>query len=94
MSLRESVKPISYLKDNAAEIIRGFEKNRTPIIITQNGEAKAVFQDIQSYEEMREDLIMLQILMLGNADVEQGRTKPLKQAFAEHRKRLKEKYDK
>jgi prevent-host-death family protein len=92
MRLSEAIKPISYLKSHAAEIINHFEENSTPVIITQNGRAKAVLQDIREYEEMQESITMLKLLLIGKADIEAGRTKPLKKAFEDIRKKMKEKY--
>ena len=69
------VKPISYLKANAAEVLKELESQRQPLVITQNGEAKAVLQDVVSYEENQETLAFLKILALGNQQVAQGRVK-------------------
>ena len=90
MLLRESVKPISYVKSHAADIIRELAETRTPIIITQNGEAKAVLQDIASYEEIQESLALLKILALSRRDLEAGRIKPAEQAFADIREKIKQ----
>jgi prevent-host-death family protein len=91
MRFSEAIKPISYLKAHAAEIIHRFEKNPTPIIITQNGEAKAVLQDIRSYEELQKSLILLKLILIGRADMESRRTRPMTKAFSDIRKRIKEK---
>src|SRR5271163_1690995 len=66
------IKPISYLKANAAEVLQVLEEQRKPMIITQNGEAKAVIQDVASYEETQETLALLKILALGSQQVERG----------------------
>jgi prevent-host-death family protein len=71
------VKPISYLKANAAEILSQIADQREPLIITQNGEAKAVLQDLASFEETQETLALLKILALGNQEIEAGHVKPL-----------------
>jgi len=71
------VKSISYLKANAAEVLAQLSAQREPLVITQNGEAKAVLQDVASYEETQEMLALLKILALGNQDVEAGRVKPV-----------------
>lgn len=69
------VKPISYLKANAAEILHRLAEQREPMYITQNGEAKAVIQDVASYEQTQETLALLKILALGNQEIEAGKTK-------------------
>ena len=89
MLLQESIKPISYVKAHAADIILSISESRTPIIITQNGEATAVLQDIASYEEIQESLAMLKILAMGRKDVEEGRVKPAEQAFADIREKIR-----
>jgi prevent-host-death family protein len=73
MKYSTQVKPISYLKANAAEVVRHLAEQRKPMVITQNGEAKAVIQDVASYEETQETLALLKILALGNRQIEEGR---------------------
>jgi prevent-host-death family protein len=77
MRFSTQIKPISYLKANAAEVLQELTAQRQPLVITQNGEAKAVLQDVASYEETQETLALLKILALGNQQVAQGRVKPL-----------------
>jgi prevent-host-death family protein len=77
MRYSSQVKSISYLKANAAEVLAQLSVQREPLVITQNGEAKAVLQDVASYEETQEVLALLKILALGNQDVEAGRVKPV-----------------
>jgi len=76
MRYSSQVKPISYLKANAAEVLTKLAEQREPLVITQNGEAKAVLQDVASYEETQDTLAMLKILALGNQDVAAGKLKP------------------
>ncbi len=71
------IKPISYLKANAAEILDKLAEEREPMLITQNGEARAVMQDVASYEATQETLALLKILALGNREVEEGKVKPV-----------------
>lgn len=73
MNLSSQIKPISYLKAHAADIVRTLGEQGGPLVITQNGEAKAVLQDIQSYERMQETLALLKILALGRRQIEDGR---------------------
>jgi prevent-host-death family protein len=75
------IKPISYLKANAAEVLDNLLEAREPLIITQNGEAKAVIQDIVSYEETQETLALLKILALANKEVDEGSTSPATEVF-------------
>ena len=77
MRYSSQVKPISYLKANAAELLDQLTEQRQPLVITQNGEAKAVLQDLASFEETQETLAMLKLLALGNKDVEQGKVKDI-----------------
>ncbi len=76
MKLASQVKPISYVKAHAAEIVREISEKGEPLVITQNGEAKAVLQDIESYERTQETLAFLKILALGNRQIEAGRVQP------------------
>jgi prevent-host-death family protein len=77
MRYSTQIKPISYLKANAAEVLTHLAEEREPMIITQNGEAKAVIQDLASFEKTQETLALLKILALGNQDVEARNLKPL-----------------
>ncbi|MCW6537753.1 type II toxin-antitoxin system Phd/YefM family antitoxin [Sphingomonas lycopersici] len=81
MRFSAQVKPISYLKANAAEILLNLAEKQEPMVITQNGEAKAVIQDIASFEQAQETLALLKLLALGNRDVEAGRTTPARAAI-------------
>lgn len=82
MRYSSQVKPISYLKANAAEVLTDLAERREPMVITQNGEAKAVLQDVASFEETQETLALLKILALGNRDVTAGRVKPAAEIVA------------
>lgn len=82
MRYSSQVKPISYLKANAAEVLIQLTAQREPMVITQNGEAKAVIQDVASYEETQETLALLKILALGNQEIEQGQVKPVADVVA------------
>ena len=76
MKLSSQIKPISYLKAHAAEIVRNMGEHREPLVITQNGEAKVVMQDIESYEQTQETMALLKILALGNRQIEEGKVEP------------------
>lgn len=82
MHYSSQVKPISYLKAHAAEVFTRLGEQREPLIITQNGEAKAVIQDVASYEETQDTLALLKILALGNHQIEAGKVKPLSEVVA------------
>jgi len=77
MRYSSQVKPISYLKANAAEVLTQLAADRQPMVITQNGEAKAVLQDVASFEATQETLALLKVLALGNREIEQGKVKPV-----------------
>jgi prevent-host-death family protein len=85
MRYSTQIKPISYFKANAAQVLDEVREQRKTFVITQNGEAKAVLQDVASYEETQETLALLKILALGNQQVATGRVKPV----AEVAKRLR-----
>jgi prevent-host-death family protein len=72
----EQIKPISYLKANTAEILRRMAQSREPLVITQNGVATAVIQDIDSYEKTQETMALLKILALGNRQIDAGKVVP------------------
>ena len=88
MNLSKAIKPISYLKSHTAEIFKNLKKNHQPLIITQNGEAKAVVQDIASYEATQESLALLKLLAQSTHNIKQGKSKPAKKAFSDMRKKI------
>jgi len=83
------IKPISYLKANAAKVVRGLAESGEPMIITQNGEATAVIQDIASYEQTQETLALLKILALGEQQAKEGKTVPAAEAMRRFRERIR-----
>ncbi|MYA29080.1 MAG: type II toxin-antitoxin system Phd/YefM family antitoxin [Nitrospira sp. SB0672_bin_25] len=87
MKLSSRIKPISYLKAHAAEIVRTLGNRQEPLIITQNGEAKGVLQDIDSYEQTQETVALLKILALGNSQIEAGQVQPAANVITRLRKR-------
>ena len=89
MNLSSRIKPISYLKAHAAQIVRTLGERGEPLVITQNGEAKVVMQDIDSYEQIQETLALLKILALGDRRVEAGGTQPAAEVTARLRERLR-----
>jgi len=73
MKLSNQIKPISYLKAHAAEIVCNMSAKQEPLVITQNGEAKVVIQNIESYEQTLETMALLKILALGSQQIEAGK---------------------
>lgn len=81
MKLSSQIKPISYLKAHAAEIVRNLSGQAEPLVITQNGEAKVVIQDIKSYEQNQETMALLKMLALGTRQIEEGKVSPVGDAI-------------
>jgi prevent-host-death family protein len=90
MKLSENVKPISYLKTHASEVIRQIEDNHGAYVITINGEAKVIVQDIHEYEKTQDSLALLKILAQSRKSMEEGEMKPVGKAFDEIRKNIKD----
>ncbi len=88
MSLATRIKPISYLKSHAAKILQTIGDQPEPLIVTQNGEAKAVLQDINSYERTQESLALLKILALGERQIERGQVYAAGEVFNQLQERL------
>ncbi|TAL69969.1 MAG: type II toxin-antitoxin system Phd/YefM family antitoxin [Bacteroidetes bacterium] len=85
----EAIKPISYFKTHASEIIRDVSNSRKTMIITQNGEAKAILQDIKLYEQTQDSLALLKILALSSKSLNDGKVKPIKDAFHDIKEKIK-----
>ena len=81
MALKESIKPITYMKTNAADILASVSETGRPIVITHNGEGKMVIQDIESYQAMKQAIAMLKVAAQGRKSLELGRIKPARRAF-------------
>jgi prevent-host-death family protein len=82
MRYSQQIRPISYVKANAAEVLADLAAHREPLIITQNGEARAVLQDIGAFEETEQTLALLKLLALGNNDIAEGNTVPARDVIA------------
>jgi len=89
MKLHESIKPISYLKAHASELIRDISINRQTLVITQNGEAKAIMQDIATYEQTKESIALLKLLAQSTKSKKEGRYKHAQKAFKDLNSRIK-----
>ena len=87
MRYSTQIKPISYVKAHAAELLDRITEEREPIIITQNGEARAVLVDIHTYEETQETLALLQILNFADKEIQDGKTVPIEEVIKELRNR-------
>ena len=90
MKLSESVKPISYIKTHASEVVREIVENHGTMVITLNGEAKVVLQDIREYEKTQESLAMLKILAQSRKNLEEGKIKSAKESFHNLREKIEE----
>jgi len=90
MNITNDIKPVTYLKSRAADLLRQINETHRPVIITQNGEPRAVLQDPQSYENMRNALGLLKLISIGEADIREGRTKSQEEMFDEIEGALKE----
>jgi prevent-host-death family protein len=88
MKFSSQIKPISYLKAHAAEVVRELTEQREPLVITQNGEAKVVIQDVKSYEETQEALALLKLLALGNRQIEEGKVQEAGDVIARLRNKV------
>ena len=89
MKYSQAIKPISYLKTHASKLIRNISANQDTLIITQNGEAKVVLQDIKIYEQTQESLALLKILAQSSANLNKGNYKPAIKSFSDLKNRIK-----
>ncbi len=88
MKLTEDIKPVTYMKTRAAELLRTLGETRRPVVITQNGEPKGVLLDVDSYQELRDGVLLLKLAAQGEADVRAGRTVGQSQVFEDLGARL------
>ncbi len=89
MNITNDIKPITYLKSRAADVLQQINETHRPVIITQNGEPRAVLQDPESYENMRNAIGILKLLSQGEDDVKQGKVKSQDTVFRDIENRVK-----
>jgi len=88
MRIEEDVRPVTFMKTRAAELLRSVEENRRPVIITQSGEPRGVLMDFASYQELRRATLLLRLIAQAEAEGREGRTVPQAEVFKSLRKRL------
>jgi prevent-host-death family protein len=91
MNISRDIKPVTYLKSRAADLLKQINETHRPVIITQNGEPRAVLQDPESYENMRNAIGLLKLISLGEEDIKDGKSKSQEEVFANIENILKEK---
>jgi prevent-host-death family protein len=91
VNLKEDVKPISYIKTNAAEMIAYINDHKNPIIVTQHGEAKGVLLDVESYQDMVNALSLMKLLQFSEKSIREGKVYDNDQVFPELRKKIRQK---
>ncbi len=89
MKLSTAIKPISHIKSHASEVISEITETGNPVVVTVNGEARVIIQDIKEYEKDRESMAMLKLLAMGRKDMLEGRHKPIHQAFGGLKKKIR-----
>lgn len=89
MNITNDIKPVTYLKSRAADLLNQINETHRPVIITQNGEPRAIIQDPKSYENMRNAIGLLKLISTGEADVREGRTISQEKVFDEIETSLK-----
>ncbi|MCG2738898.1 MAG: type II toxin-antitoxin system Phd/YefM family antitoxin [Syntrophaceae bacterium] len=88
MNIASDIKPISFLKSHAADILKHINDTRRPVVITQNGEPRAVLQDPESYDNMRKAIGLLKLISQGEEDIKNGKTKSQERVFQDIDKML------
>ncbi len=91
MNISKDIKTVTYLKSRASDLLKQINETHRPIIITQNGEPRAVLQDPESYENMRNAIGLLKLISLGEKDIKKGKSKSQKEVFTNIENILKEK---
>jgi prevent-host-death family protein len=90
INLKNDIKPISYIKTNAAEMMKYVNERKNPIVITQNGEARAVLVDIETYQETQDAFALINLIKIAEKDIQDGNAEPADKVFAELRKEIPE----
>jgi prevent-host-death family protein len=82
MNISRDIKPVTYLKARASNLLKQINETHHPVVITQNGEPRAVLQDPESYENMRNAIGLLKLISLGEKGIRGGRSKSQDEVFA------------
>ncbi len=90
MNITKDIKSVTYLKAKAADLLEQINNTHRPVIITQNGEPKAVLRDPQSYENMRNSIGLLKLISQGEKNIKSGKVKTQNKVFDSIEKKLKE----
>jgi prevent-host-death family protein len=88
MKFSEAVKPISYLKTHASEVVRDVSENKKTLVITHNGEAKVILQDVKVYENTQEAIALLKLITLSTKSLKKKKSKPMEKVFKDVRKKI------
>jgi len=88
LNLKEDIKPISYIKTNAAKMMNYVNERKSPIIITQNGEARAVLVDIESYQKTQDSFALLNLINIAENDIKNGKTRKAEDVFSGLRQKI------
>ena len=91
MNITTDIKPVTYLKSKAADLLKQINETHRPVIITQNGEPRAVLQDPKSYENMRNAIGILKLISQGEEEIKNGKSKSQEEVFKNIENVLKEK---
>jgi prevent-host-death family protein len=90
MNISRDIKPVTYLKARAADLLKQINETRRPVVITQNGEPRAVLQDPESYQNMRNAIGLLKLISLGEEDIKDGKARSQEEVFSTIENILKE----
>ena len=88
LNLKEDIKPISYIKTNAAKMMKYVNERKSPIIVTQNGEARAVLMDIESYQKTQDAFALLNLIKIAENDIKNGKTRKADDVFSNLRQKI------
>ncbi len=88
MKYNQDIRPVTYLKTNSADLIKEVQKNKRPIFVTQNGEAKIVLQDLEEYQRQKDTLLMLKMIALGEREIRSGDVVEQDKLFSKIQKKL------
>jgi prevent-host-death family protein len=91
MRIEHDVRPVTYMKTSAAELLRSVDQSRRPVIITQSGEPKGVLMGFASYQELRQATLLLRLLAQSETDAREGRIVPQERVFKSVRRKLAQK---
>ena len=90
INLKDDIQPLTTFRNNSVRSLKQLRKTGRPMVLTVNGKAEAIVQDVEAYQRLLDIAATADIgeaIRQGRADVVAGRTRPAEEVFSEFGKK-------